>query len=199
MSTALAVWLLVVTPGAVDHRGPAQGQVTMSERLLFAFDVPDAARKWVPVNDTVMGGVSTSTCRVTESGTLQFNGEVSLANNGGFASIRTGTSSLDLSSYDEFVLRIRSDGKRYALSVSTDYPIAAGAYYFNLKADAGEWREIRVPFHSFQARSFGRRIPGAPPMNTADIRAVGFIISDKQAGPFLLEIDWIKAASRQGD
>ncbi|HNQ22267.1 MAG TPA: CIA30 family protein [Phycisphaerae bacterium] len=165
----------------------------MSENVLFAFDSAGSAEPWTAVNDTVMGGVSKGTCRVTDSGTLEFSGEVSLENNGGFASVRVGVDSLDLSAYDTMLMRVRGDGKRYALSVQTDYRIIAGAYYFDFQPEAGRWLEIRVPLQALTARSFGRPLPTAPELNSSDIRAFGFIISDKQAGPFRLEVDWIKA------
>ena len=37
-------------------------------------------------------------------------------------------------------------------------------------------------------------LPDVPPLNAAKVSSVGLLISDKQAGPFRLEIDWIKAA-----
>ena len=169
------------------------GHTTVSEKMLFAFDSTGSARPWASANDTVMGGVSKGSCRVTESGTLEFSGEVSLENNGGFASVRVGVDSLDLSAYDTLLMRVRGDGKRYALSVQTDYRIIAGAYYFDFQPEAGQWQEVRVPLRALKARSFGRPLPTAPELNSSDIRAFGFIISDKQPGPFRLEVDWIKA------
>ncbi len=57
-------------PPVINFRDPAQGQV------------------WISVDDRVMGGVSASQVTVTAEG-LVFSGEVSLAHNGGFASILT--------------------------------------------------------------------------------------------------------------
>lgn len=170
----------------------ADGQATVNERMLFTFDSTGSAGPWGSANDTVMGGVSKGSCRVTDSGTLEFSGELSLENNGGFASVRVGVDSLDLSAYQEILMRVRGDGKRYALSVQTDYRIIAGAYYFDFQPEAGQWQEVQVPLRALKARSFGRPLPTAPELNSSDIRAFGFIISDKQAGPFRLEVDWIK-------
>jgi monofunctional biosynthetic peptidoglycan transglycosylase len=193
--TPIAIIVLL----AVASVALGSGQATIKKRTLFTFDSPNSAGLWLSINDTVMGGVSSGACRVTEAGTLEFSGEVSLENNGGFASVRAGTGSLDLSAYDELVVRVRGDGQRYALSVQTDHWIMAGAYYFDLQTRAGQWQEIRAPMRAFEARSFGRPFRGAPPLNARDIRALGFIISDKQAGPFRFEVDWIKAAkSREG-
>jgi monofunctional biosynthetic peptidoglycan transglycosylase len=169
------------------------GQATVTEKMLFTFDSTGSDGPWIAVNDTVMGGVSRSGSRVTDDGALEFSGEVSLENNGGFASVRVGVDSLNLSAYDTILMRVRGDGKRYALSVQTDYRIMAGAYYFDFQPEAGQWQEVRVPLQALTARSFGRPLPTAPELNSSDIRAFGFIISDKQAGPFRLEVDWIKA------
>ena len=51
--------------------------------------------EWVVLNDTVMGGRSSATVTYVDE-TVQFQGLVSLENNGGFASIRT-LNSIDLS------------------------------------------------------------------------------------------------------
>jgi NADH dehydrogenase [ubiquinone] 1 alpha subcomplex assembly factor 1 len=40
----------------------------------------------------------------------------------------------------------------------------------------------------------GRVLTDVPPLNPAEGNSVGFIISDKQAGPFRLEVGWIKAS-----
>lgn len=44
---------------------------------------------WTVVDDRVMGGVSRSRIEDSGDGTLRFAGVMSLANNGGFASVRT--------------------------------------------------------------------------------------------------------------
>jgi len=54
-----------------------------------------------------------------------------------------------------------------------------------------------LPFADFRATSFGVELTDAPRLDPGKIRSFGFLISDKQAGPFALEVDWIKAASRQ--
>lgn len=190
--------LALLLPAGIS-KSLADEHAAVNEKMLFAFEAEEPANRWYAVNDTVMGGVSAGGCRVTDDGTLEFSGSVSLENNGGFASVRVGTEPLDLSGCDELVMRVRGDGQRYALSVQTDYRIMAGAYYFDFQPAAGQWEEVRVPLRALQARSFGRPLTRAPILNSRDIQALGFMISDKQAGPFRLEIDWIKAVGAQGD
>jgi NADH dehydrogenase [ubiquinone] 1 alpha subcomplex assembly factor 1 len=38
----------------------------------------------------------------------------------------------------------------------------------------------------------GRVLSGEPPLDPAKVTSVGFLIADKQDGPFRLEVAWIK-------
>ena len=64
-------------------------------RPVIDFRDPAQRQAWTSVDDRVMGGVSASPVTVTAEG-LVFSGEVSLANNGGFALIRARLSEYDL-------------------------------------------------------------------------------------------------------
>ena len=55
---------------------------------LFDFDSADAVSGWFSVDDRVMGGVSVSQMRYAGDGVARFSGDMSLENNGGFASVR---------------------------------------------------------------------------------------------------------------
>lgn len=56
--------------------------------ILFDFKDLSAATSWYGVNDTVMGGLSRSKLTISPLGYGIFSGHVSLANGGGFASVR---------------------------------------------------------------------------------------------------------------
>ena len=73
---------------------------------------------WEPVNDTVMGGRSHAHAGFTESGSLCVHGNLSLENNGGFASVRT-RHRLHFAGFHGFRLRVAGDGKRYCLRIKT--------------------------------------------------------------------------------
>jgi NADH dehydrogenase [ubiquinone] 1 alpha subcomplex assembly factor 1 len=191
LTAALAITTCAATAAADDEEASA-----MREHPLFTFTETDASDAWTTVHDTVMGGVSTGQVRISDEQTMIFAGAVSLENNGGFASVRGECPTSDLAAYDGLHLRIRGDGRKYSLSIRTDLRVAAGAYYHDIETRDGEWQEIDVAWTDFRVRSFGRPIPGAPPLNTRDIRSIGFIIADKQAGPFRLEVDRIVAIAR---
>lgn len=54
---------------------------------IYAFSTQSNIKEWRIVNDGVMGGISKNSLVLTDDGHGQFSGHVSLANNGGFASI----------------------------------------------------------------------------------------------------------------
>ena len=52
--------------------------------LLFDFSTERTIDAWVPINDVVMGGVSSGRLEATGNDTAAFTGFVSLENDGGF-------------------------------------------------------------------------------------------------------------------
>jgi hypothetical protein len=55
---------------------------------IYTFSNQKNINEWNVVNDGVMGGISKSSLVLTNTGNGKFSGHVSLANNGGFASIQ---------------------------------------------------------------------------------------------------------------
>ena len=55
---------------------------------IYQFTTLTKVNEWRIVNDGVMGGISKSSLILNDLGKGQFMGHVSLANNGGFASIQ---------------------------------------------------------------------------------------------------------------
>ena len=167
------------------------------ENLLYDFAAPRAADDWAAINDVVMGGVSSGGVKTTEDGTLLFAGNVSLENNGGFASVRSRPRPWDLGSYSGIVIRVRGDGKRYKLNLKTDSALDGIMYRVPFETREGEWQTLRFPFSEFKASFRGRAVPDAPPLDPARIASFGLLISDKQAGPFRLELAWIGTFSER--
>jgi NADH dehydrogenase [ubiquinone] 1 alpha subcomplex assembly factor 1 len=167
-----------------------------SEKVLFDFANTNAPA-WQVVNDDVMGGVSTSRFSVT-NGVAVFRGEVSLENNGGFASVRSPAARHDLAGCDAFVVRARGDGRKYKLTVRTERGFDAPIYQCAFTTKRGVWEEHRLAFKDFVPTFRGRVLSGQPPLDPAKVTSVGFLISDKQVGPFQLEVAWIKASPAAG-
>lgn len=159
---------------------------------LFDFTGADAAKEWQPVNDGVMGGVSKGEFKITDEKTMVFFGTLSLENNGGFASVRSKAKKLDLQKGDTLVAKVRGDGREYTLNLYPNRSRTAFSYRATVKTEKDEWIEIKVPLDKFEATSFGRIVQDAGEVNPDEISSVGFLLGDKKAGPFKMEIEWIK-------
>ena len=174
-------------------------QAAGADRILFDFEDPAAQRDWINVNDGVMGGISKGSHRVDEQGHLRFEGILSLENNGGFASIRSRPGQLDLDSDSVIWLRLRGDGRKYYLDLRTPSRRMAFSYRVSVQTKAGEWQEFRVPLSMFKATSFGRTLSNSRGPDAGRVNSVGLTIADKKAGPFQLDVDWIKVASAEAN
>ena len=76
--------------------------------LLTDFGEPDVAKKWITVNDNVMGGRSEGG-PAFKDGLLVFSGKTN-TDGGGFSSIRTRRARWNIGSATGVVLRVRGDG-----------------------------------------------------------------------------------------
>lgn len=170
-----------------------QENMNTPETTLFDFDDTADIQSWAIVNDGVMGGRSQSTITSGENGSAVFKGVVSLENNGGFASTRTMPRSYDLAGHQGMSLRVRGDGKRYQFRLRTDNRFDGIAYSYDFATKAGEWIEVKIPFDRFVPVFRGRVLSDVGPVAPDTIQQVGFLIANKKAEAFRLEIDWIKA------
>ncbi len=158
--------------------------------LLFDFYDPQCLQPWYVLDDGVMGGVSRGTLRANSDAGLIFSGKVSLENNGGFSSIRAQFSPINLSHFTGIQAWLRGDGKRYGFYLKHDTsPIVFQA---NFNTTAGEWQNVQIPFAALRPNWYGRRLPTGS-LNLSHLNAMSFIIGDKQAGQFRLDIASVSA------
>jgi hypothetical protein len=87
---------------------------------------------------------------------------------------------------------VRGDGKTYKFTLRTGDSFDGVQYQARFTPAAGEWTEVRLPVAAFVPTFRGRTVPGAPTLDPARVRALGFMISDQQAGPFELLVDNIR-------
>ncbi|MFN9125428.1 MAG: CIA30 family protein, partial [bacterium] len=182
LASLLATLLVCTASPAAAQSGPAAN-----------LEFESGTKGWQTVLDGVMGGRSTGRIAAGEGGTLRFTGELSLENNGGFSQIRTGVPEGTFAGARGLVLRVKGDGRTYQCDIrSSRLRLMAGGYQSRFTTKAGEWTEVEIPFDQSVARVFGRDLPDAPPLDPASIESVGITLSDKQEGPFAIEVDWIR-------
>ena len=157
-------------------------------RSLLNFENANAAKTWVSVNDNVMGGISDGKFKIPQDKTLFFYGSLSLANNGGFASVRCLPTQLALKKNDSICFQAKGDGREYTINLYTNKRLTAFSYKQSFKTKKEEWINLTLPLDKFIATSFGRTIPNAAPIDPNEINSIGFMIGDKNIEPFQLEL-----------
>ncbi|WP_052050704.1 CIA30 family protein [Leptolyngbya sp. KIOST-1] len=138
---------------------------------------PAIAVLWGSLDDGVMGGVSTSQVQWQQG--LRFVGQVSTANSGGFASIRTRNLEppLDLGQWQGTVLQVQGDGQRYKwiLRDSPGWDSLAYCRSFDTAADSSS--QIRTPFRAMVATRRARTMPEATPLNPTQLYSMQLMLS----------------------
>jgi len=185
LTTSFAAMLFVIATAFVAHA---------EDRTLFNFDTPEAGTPWQTVNDGVMGGRSDGQFKITEDKKMEFFGTLSLQNNGGFASVRARSGNLGLKTGDVIVARVRGDGRQYNFNVYAQRNLGGYSYRQSFQTTKDEWIEVEFPFEKFAATWRGRRFPKEK-LDPSKVTGLGFQLGDKKAGPFKLEIEWIKAGN----
>jgi NADH dehydrogenase [ubiquinone] 1 alpha subcomplex assembly factor 1 len=158
------------------------------EGLVLDFTSEREHQRWAAVDDVVMGGRSSSRL-VHEAGRCVFSGKLSLENNGGFASVRCAPSELGLEGATRLGLRHKGDGKTYKLRLRMDGKFDGVSYEARFETMAGEWMETHIELSEFRPVWRGNPVPDAPALDAARVRSITLMISDKQSGPFRLELD----------
>ena len=163
------------------------------QTLIHNFDAPASTQDWHPINDGVMGGVSTSRLDFDLAGHAVFEGTVSLQNGGGFASVRMSSLQLGGPTTLAYALTAWGDGRAYKLNLRTDAGFDGVNYQARFNPVEGQWSQIILPTAEFLPTFRGRLVQGAPALRPELVTQVGLMISDQQAGPFRLLVKSIAA------
>ena len=122
---------------------------------------------------------------------MQFTGNLSLENNGGFASVRSRPKGpLGLQTGQTIVLRVKGDGRQYTFNLYTPDRRTAFSYQLKFNTKADQWTEVKLPVDKFVAHSFGRRMSNMM-LTPSHVHSVGILLGDKKPGAFKLMVEWI--------
>ncbi|MBE9135933.1 CIA30 family protein [Nodosilinea sp. LEGE 07088] len=180
INTPLILWG-ATNPEAADLAAIAQlGQAAAYQEatlINFCRLDPAIAALWGSLDDGVMGGVSTS--QIQWQGGLRFSGQVSTANSGGFASIRTRNLEppLNLSQWQGTVLHAQGDGQRYKWILRDNPGWDSLAYCRSFDTEATGSNVIRTSFLDMVATRRARTVPEASPLNPAQLYSMQLMLS----------------------
>ncbi|MAZ11434.1 MAG: CIA30 family protein [Verrucomicrobiales bacterium] len=151
--------------------------------------------KWNIVNDTVMGGRSSSRWSKNSSA-LSFEGFLSLENNGGFASVRHDLDNINLSNTDGIFIKVKGDGRKYQFRIRSQASRWAN-YSQEFKTKKDTVQSFFLPYKDFKPSWRGRSVRNVPTLTGKDVRGIGFLLGDKVQGKFKLDILNISASTQK--
>lgn len=172
-----------------------------TKNSVVEFDRKESSKlDWQVVDDGVMGGLSKGKLEISKDGILSFSGILSLENNGGFSSIRTGDLELDLSNAKGLVARVKGDGRSYQMRFATDARFRGMEVSFSgeFPTKKSKWTEVKVPFDHFKGSFRGIQLKDEK-FDPAKIRRLGILLGDKKTGPFDLQVDWIRTYGEEAE
>ena len=137
------------------------------------------------VHDTVMGGRSSGSVRtVSEPEGLRFFGDLSLANNGGFASAEFRLAKkLPSAPYRRIKLNVAADGRQYQLRLKTPFIPKDVAYVADFNSAVAQ-QSYYFQLSDFNGRYRGRLVPNMPKLHFADVSHISVMLADKNSGTF---------------
>ena len=194
ISPAIFLYSLIpvfIYPSSLAFNSTSTKQMSdlSSKKLVFSFEEENIEKKWIVVNDNVMGGRSKGGFDF-KNNKLIFSGNTN-TNGGGFSSIRTIPIDFYFKDKTGLHIRYKGDARTYKLGVRMEGKSVS--YRTNFDTGNG-WQEAMIPFENMDVSWRGRPLSKAEhPLQKSKIRSIEFMIYDKQDGPFKLQVDWIKS------
>ncbi|WP_338409874.1 CIA30 family protein [uncultured Flavobacterium sp.] len=162
---------------------------SMSNILIYNFNKDSSINDWRIIDDGVMGGKSRGDFYINSDGNGVFEGTVSLANNGGFSSMRYVFDKINLSDQTRVVIKLKGDGKTYQFRIK-DKLNSYYSYITTFKT-SGYWEEVEINLKELYPSFRGRQL-NLPNFKSDSFEEIVFLIGNKKKESFKLMIDKIE-------
>jgi len=173
------------------------------------------ALQWDVINDSIMGGVSRSSVKLTEDDAssapvIDFSGFVTRDSNGGYASAygRFGADPVSFAECDSISFRAKGDGARYEMSIGSGVGMVRnGGSRFVAFYPEEDWAEFEFDLSEFSQKT-GQISSQQTTFDLTDITSVGLVRTafldsmrrnidpDFSAGPFGVSIKELRCVGK---
>jgi NADH dehydrogenase [ubiquinone] 1 alpha subcomplex assembly factor 1 len=157
-----------------------------SKLIMIDFTKQQAKNNWRVSNDNVMGGLSQGYIEFVSEKVI-FRGNISLENNGGFSSVFHDVKALG-EGLHKVNLNMQGDGQRYQIRLIANNNGKRVYYYHEFNTLQNKRQNLSFMLSDFQATFRGKKITDAPVLKSQLIEEVGFLLTKKQAGEFLISL-----------
>ena len=182
----LLLLLSFLTPAAKSYSEQAEFLRVnpMADVVTLHFSDYQLFERIMLVHDTVMGGRSSSAVTRQRDNAVLFSGNLSLDNNGGFASAEFKLVR-PINSINSTALQLNAvaDGRIYQLRLKTPF-IPQGIAYVAEFTTQQSLQSYLFSLDMFSGRYRGNPVVNLPPLSFADVTHISIMLADKTAGPF---------------
>lgn len=161
----------------------------MKPVLIFDFNVKSDLTGWKVITDVVMGGISESKFYLNTQGAGNFEGMVSIANNGGFCAVKYVFEPLVIKDAACFSICVKGDGNTYQFRVKANRTDGY-SYVFTFQTST-DWQTIEIPIAQLCPIYRGQKL-NLPNYDGANLEEITFLIGNKKEETFRLLIDRIE-------
>ncbi|CAM3819882.1 CIA30 family protein [Rheinheimera salexigens] len=118
---------------------------------------------------------------------MEFFGDLSLDNNGGFSSVEFSlVNALPEHTFQQLRLTVAGDGRRYQLKLKpANLPNGVA---FAAGFDTTDNQTFQFTLSDFSPRYRGRQVTGLAPLRFADINQISIMLADKTAAAFNIKL-----------
>ncbi|MBZ0270235.1 CIA30 family protein [bacterium] len=107
--------------------------------------------------------------------------------------VRIAVESENLDRFEGLAIRAEGGGVPFDLCLHAEGGSSGGDYRARFDAPDGELRQIRIPFAAATVEAID-----APPLDPAQVTQIIFAIAPEHAGPFRLQVEWVRAYGYRG-
>src|SRR5690606_7818880 len=145
--------------------------------------------QWQVLNDVVMGGLTKANLFINKYRFVEFSGNVSLEDNGGFASVKYHINPIEMMEFTKLYVKVKGDGKRYQLRLkANETDRHSYMTYFETKKN---WEEHEFVLANFYPTYRGRHLE-LPNFSGEKLEELGFMIANKTSQNYKSEIKQIR-------
>ena len=161
----------------------------MEAKTIYNFNKNSNIKDWKVVDDDVMGGQSAGNYYVNSEGFGVFEGNISLANNGGFSSVRHNLNVAGVKSFSKIILTLKGDAKDYQFRIKSN--VSERYSYVSSFHTSGESQIIEISLEEMYPVFRGQKLD-LPDFSEDSIQEITFLIGNKKNESFKLLLDKIE-------
>ncbi|MGS0747671.1 CIA30 family protein [Halpernia sp. GG3] len=149
----------------------------MEAKTIYNFNKNSNIEDWTVVDDIVMGGQSAGNYYLNSEGFGVFEGNISLANNGGFSSVRHNLNVAGVKSFNKIILTLKGDAKDYQFRIKSN--VKERHSYISSFHTSGELQKIEISLEDMYPVFRGQKLD-LPNFSDDSIQEITFLIGNKR-------------------